>query len=85
MESLQRLVGHLPEIKDVHVEEMVYDTRNINCTMAELIACPVLTNFTIKSAGFTHVERSTYGHVVSDTVKYVPWYCANETVSLAIW
>lgn len=55
LKSLERLAGHLPKIKDVHIQLKHPTTHDLKDVVNDLIACPVLTSFTIKSRKFSGV------------------------------
>lgn len=52
LKSLEELVGHLPKIKDVHIELNHSDTHDLKDVVNDLIACPVLTSFIVQSHQF---------------------------------
>jgi hypothetical protein len=49
LKTLERLVGHLPQIEDVHVQLEHRATHDLKDVVQDLIACPVLTRFLVRS------------------------------------
>lgn len=52
LKSLEELVGHLPKIKDVHIELNHWTIHDLKDVVNDLIACPVLTSFVVQSHQF---------------------------------
>ena len=63
---------------------MTHETHNLKTITDQMIACPVLTSFSIKSAGFLALEDRSSGLEQSALI-WVPWSRLKETVDLAIW
>jgi hypothetical protein len=82
--TLERLVRLLPEVKEVHVKVVTHETHNLKTITDQMIACPVLTSFSIKSAGFLALGDHSSGLEQSALI-WVPWSRLKETVDLAIW
>lgn len=83
--TLERLVRHLPEVKEVHVKVVTHETHNLKTIAKQLIACPVLTSFFIKSAGFLALEDRSSGGLERSAMIWVPWSHLEESVDLAVW
>jgi hypothetical protein len=85
LDSLRRLVRRLPEVKEVHVKVVTHETHNLKTIADQLIACPVLTSFSIKSAGLLAFEDRSSSEVDGRALIWVPWSRLKENVDLAIW
>lgn len=89
LKSLHELVDYLPDLKDVHIELGQLETYNLKDIVDELIACPNLTSFSIKSAEFFHVQHAVSTRFGSHkrTLSDVPWCYAKEEedVDFVIW
>ncbi|KAM0709446.1 hypothetical protein Q7P35_003484 [Cladosporium inversicolor] len=86
LRCLQTLVRHLPEVKEVHIEVVEHDTHNLKSIADQLVACPVLTSFSIKSPGFLDtIQDPVSGIVCPGALEWVPWSHLQESVDLAIW
>jgi hypothetical protein len=70
----------------VHIEVVEPETRNLKSMAEHLSACPVLTSFSIKSAGFlTLYEDPVSGISDPSDLEWVPWSRLQESVDLALW
>jgi len=76
---LEKLAGWLPEVKVVHMQVVVDSTHDLKAFADVLIQCPVLTNFTINSAGYAR-PAGIFGFL-----KWTPWSRTRERVIFAIW
>lgn len=86
LRSLQNLVDHLPEVKEVHIEVQEHETHNLKSIADQLVACPVLTSFSIKSPGFLDtMQDPVSGVICPGALEWVPWSHLQESVNLAIW
>lgn len=85
LSSLQELVSHLPELKEVHIELLETDMCVLRSMVGELITCSALTSFSIRSAGFILVETTLSGLEGKGTRTWLPWSSTEETVNFAIW
>jgi len=85
LRSLERLVGHLPEIKSVDVQHVVVTYKHLKNVVGELIACPILTSFSIRGAGFFSLSSLRGTHGLGVGPKWMPCSRAGEKVDYAIW
>jgi len=62
------------------------ETHNLKFIARHLSACPVLTSFSIKSAGFFGlIEDPVSGSFDPSALEWVSWSRLQESVDLAIW
>ncbi|GAB7335211.1 hypothetical protein MBLNU13_g07631t2 [Cladosporium sp. NU13] len=53
LKPLEELASHFPGVKDVHIQPSHSSTHNLKGVVNNLIACPVLTSFTVRSHEFS--------------------------------